>query len=188
MSLTAITPSLLWMGEESPSGVYLLRFHVTQRLQLSLGRFRGGVPLAFAPGPYLYVGSALAHRGASALGRRLLRHAARSKGKAHPLRRHLLAAFPSLPAPDHKRPHWHIDHLLEAPTVVLTSALVIGTSQPLERGLAAWLMQRPIITAPVAGAGASDDPGQTHLLGVVAFSGWWRDLCRAIAYRFVGEL
>jgi Uri superfamily endonuclease len=138
----------------------------------------------FAPGPYLYVGSALAARGATSLGPRLLRHTTRSTGAGHPLRRHLRAAFPTRTLPQTKRLRWHVDYLLDAPAVVLTGAIVLRTTRPLESSLARWLSRRPYTTEPVAGAGASDAPGQTHLLGVVAYPDWWSELCRAIICRF----
>lgn len=188
MSSSASTPSLLFLGEEGPAGIYLLRFHVTRPLQLSLGRFRAGEPLPFDAGPYLYAGSALALRGGSSLAPRLLRHATRTKGATHPLCPRLRVAFPGLLPPQRKRLHWHIDYLLDEPSVVLTGALLMRTSRALESALAAWLIRRPITTVPAAGAGASDLPGETHLFGVLAYGGWWADLCRAIVYRFAEEL
>ncbi|MDT8304834.1 MAG: DUF123 domain-containing protein [Anaerolineae bacterium] len=143
--------------------------------------------LRFYPGPYLYAGSALSSRGASSLGRRLLRHATRSRGAAHPLQRHLRAAFPALSPPQRKRLHWHVDYLLEEPGVVLTGALIMRTRHALEGDLAAWLDHRPDTIIPAEGAGASDAPGQTHIFGVCAHPGWWRDLCRAITCRFAEE-
>lgn len=188
MSLSDSAPSLLFLGEEGPAGIYLLRFHVTRPLQLSLGRLRAGELVPFDAGPYLYTGSALAVRGGSSLARRLLRHATRTTGAAHPLQRHLTTVFPGLLPPQGKRLHWHIDYLLDEPSVVLTGALLMRTSRALEGALAAWLIHRPFTTIPAAGAGASDAPGKTHILGVSAYGGWWADLCRALTYRFAEGL
>ncbi|NLF75010.1 MAG: DUF123 domain-containing protein [Chloroflexi bacterium] len=181
-------PSLVFLGRSGPSGIYLLRLHVTQPLLLALGALHGGRPIGFPPGPYLYVGSALAQRGATSLPRRLLRHATRCAGAPHPLRRPLQLAFPVTSPPARKRLHWHVDYLLEAPAVSLSHALLVYTSRPLERAFAAWVQRRPNITAPVPGAGASDAPGQTHLFAVAPYPGWWADLGSAAARRFAQEL
>jgi Uri superfamily endonuclease len=176
------------LGEDSPTGVYLLRLHVTRPLRVSLGRLRGGRRFAFHRGPYLYVGSALGLRGASCLARRLLRHATRRAGPPQPLQHHLRHAFPAFLPPRAKRLHWHVDYLLDEPAVFLTGALVLRTSCPLESSLAAWLGAKPTTSVPVPGAGASDASGPAHLFGVVPFPHWWPELCRAAAYRFAEAL
>lgn len=181
-------PSLLLLGEEGPAGVYLLRLHVTRPLALALGRLQQGRLFCLAPGPYLYVGSALGRSGSASLGRRLLRHATRSSGPVHPLQRRLRRAFPAVAPPAQKRLHWHVDYLLEQPAAQLTGALALRTARPLEAALAAWLIGRPGIHVPVAGAGASDATASAHLLAVTPFPGWWAHLCRAAARRFAEEL
>lgn len=188
MSLHPHFPALVGLGAPGPSGIYLLRLHVSRPLRLALGALHGGKPFVFPPGPYLYVGSALACRGATSLPRRLLRHASRRDGLPHPLQRPLRLAYPGHRPPAHKRLRWHVDYLLEPPGANLTHALLLHTGRPLERAFAAWVQQRPFITAPVRGAGASDAPGQTHLFAVAPYPGWWADLCSAAARRFAEEL
>lgn len=188
MALRSPIPSLLILGEDGPAGVYLLRLHVTCPLQLSLGRLQGGRHFAFRPGPYLYAGSALGLRGTSSLGRRLLRHASRRAGPPHPLHRHLRHSFPELIPPGAKRLHWHVDYLLDEPTVFLTGALLLRTFRPLESSLAAWLGAKPTTSVPVPGAGASDASEPAHLFSVFPFPRWWTELCRAAAYRFAEAL
>ena len=181
-------PALARLGVPGPSGVYLLRLHLTQPLSLALGALHDGRPFHLARGPYLYVGSALARRGAASLPRRLLRHTSRRQGPPHPLQRSLRLAYPDHLPPAQKRLRWHVDYLLEAPAAFLTHALLLHTAQPLERAFAAWLQQRPFTTAPVPGAGASDAPGQTHLVAVSPYPGWWADLCSSAARRFAEEI
>lgn len=186
-SLTYV-PSLLLLGAEGPAGVYLLRLHVIRPLALSLGKLQQGRLFHLSAGPYLYVGSALGQRGSTSLGRRLLRHATRCSGPAHPLQRRLRCAFPSVSPPPAKRLHWHVDYLLEQSASVLTGALVVRTVRPLEPALASWLIHRPYVHVPIAGAGASDTADSAHLLAVTPFPGWWAQLCRAAACRFAEEL
>ena len=185
-SLTHI-PSLLLLGEAGPAGVYLLRLHLLRPVALSLGKLQQGRIFHFAPGPYLYGGSALGQRGAASLGRRLLRHATRCSGPAHPLQRRLRRAFPAIPPPATKRLHWHVDYLLEQPAALLTGALVLRTARPLESAVASWLIHRPYVHIPASGAGASDTPDRAHDLAVGPFAGWWAHLCRAAIYGFVEE-
>lgn len=188
MSLHPHFPSLICLGAARPSGIYLLRLHVTQSLWVPLGAFQRGKVFHFPPGPYLYVGSALARRGPSSLPRRLLRHATRQSGPPHPLQRPLRHTFPEPSPPDGKRLRWHIDYLLEAPATRLTHALLLPTARPLEAAVAAWVQRRPFVAVPIPGAGASDTPGQTHLFAVTPYAGWWADLCRSAARRFAEEL
>ncbi len=69
------------LSSPTPGGVYLLRIQLIEPLSVVFGRFRKGVVIPLSAGEYLYVGSAL-----GGLGRRLLRHATRSDGSAHPVR------------------------------------------------------------------------------------------------------
>jgi len=78
------------------------------------------------PGTYLDLGSAYGPGGLPAR-----------------LRRHLRAD---------KRPHWHVDHLTTAGTVVRVFALLNGR----ECDLVEFALQVPAIHAPIAGFGSSD--------------------------------
>lgn len=188
MSSHPIFSPLVSLGPAGPSGIYLLRLHVIRPLFLSLGALHGGRLFPFSPGPYLYVGSALAPRGAASLPGRLLRHATRQHGLPHPLQRALRHIYPGHASPAGKRLRWHVDYLLEAPATCLTHALLLHTGRRLESAFAAWLARWPAASAPVPGAGASDAPGQTHLFAVSPYPGWWAELCRSASLRFAEEL
>ncbi len=144
----------------TPGGVYLLRIQVTEPLSVVFGRFRKGVVIPIPAGEYIYVGSAL-----GGLGRRLLRHATRSDGSAHPVRPALIDHFGLTPPPA-KRLRWHVDYLLEQPEASLTHVIAIHTARRIESSLAEWLMHHPDTWIPASGLGASDDKGHTHLLGL----------------------
>ncbi len=153
-------------------GTYLLRIAIKRPLHIALGRFRGGREIFLPAGAYLYVGSARGARGSAALPRRLLRHATRASGAPHPPRPALADFFGEMP-PRSKRLHWHVDYLLEDPAADLDAAYLICDPAPLEAGLARRLLADPRVDAPVVGVGASDDPGGTHLLRVIAPPAWW---------------
>jgi hypothetical protein len=67
-------------------------------------------------------------------------------------------------APAAKRLHWHADYLLEETAVEIRYITVILTALRVESDLARWLAGLPGAVPIVAGFGASDAPGQTHLL------------------------
>lgn len=185
--------SVIILGHAHSGGTYILRLAVRQTITLALGRFKGGKPIAFPAGEYLYVGSALG-KGSAGLARRLVRHASRTGQRPpHPIRAHLIACFsPTNPAallpPTGKRLRWHIDYLLDQPAVDLLGVLAIGSGARLENPLGRWLLADPATFIVEPGLGASDDPGGTHLLGVRAGDGWWAQLPRrlddAFAERF----
>lgn len=185
--MTAAAVTIL--GGQQPGGVYLLHIAVARPLCLPIGRLHGGRPIAFAAGDYLYVGSALASHGAAALAGRLLRHAARSgRQPPHLLRQPMTDAFAEAglgnqpvagarrSAPAQKRLFWHIDYLLDQPAVNLAHVFVLRTPAPLERPLAQMLHDDPHTAIPAPGFGATDDPGASHLFGVVAGAHWWATL------------
>ena len=159
-----------------PGGCYILRLYVASYLSLSFGRFRGGRPVAVPAGDYLYVGSALGHRGASSPAGRLLRHATRSGDRPpHVLRDALLDALssaglaaPGQPLPTGKRLRWHIDYLLDEIAAELIGVTLVRTSSRLESTLARRLADRPGVRPPAAGLGATDLPGETHLFQLVS--------------------
>ena len=173
-------PIFCW-GHDSQGGTYLLRLTVRQPLMIRFGRFRAGELIAVPSGEYLYVGSALAQKGATSLARRLLRHASRSDVQnPHPIRQELLAQFMQMglgPArlqpPTGKKLYWHADFLLDEPTVDLTAVYLIRSPQRLEEPIARWLMNLPQVSLIAPGLGGTDDPGGTHLLRVTAVPAWW---------------
>ena len=153
-------------------GVYLLRMMVREPLCVVFGRFRRGAVIALSAGDYAYVGSAM-----GGLGRRLLRHATRSDGSAHPVRPVLVDHF-GLTPPSVKRLRWHVDYLLDRPEVALTHVIAMHTERRIESSIADWLMARQDTWIPAPGLGASDDKGHTHLLGVALGSTLWADFPR----------
>jgi Uri superfamily endonuclease len=107
------------LGDDSQGGSYLLRIRVEEQLQLTFGRFQKGKPVAVPAGEYLYVGSALADRGATSLARRLVRHATRSGQRgSHPIRDQMLDRFAAiglgrggLRPRRGKKLFWHVDYI-----------------------------------------------------------------------------
>jgi Uri superfamily endonuclease len=116
------------------SGTYLLILHLATPLQqLPIGR----LGLAdFAPGYYLYVGSAF---GAGGLAARLAHHR-----QAHK-----------------QAMHWHIDYL-RAHTY-LQEIWSVACPHRLEHAWGRALLGMDAIRTPVPGFGASDSPLSTHL-------------------------
>lgn len=169
------TPVLI-LGDDVPTGAYVLRLTVRQSIRLAFGRFKGGQPIAIAPGDWLYIGSAMGQRGASTLARRLVRHATRTSGQPpHALRATLIAAFGNdRLLPQHKTLRWHIDYLLEQPEVDLTQVVAIRSSTRLEGAIAQIAIEHARVVEP--GVGASDAPGQTHLLHLAGGEIVWNTL------------
>lgn len=115
-------------------GSYLLIMRLEQELaDLAIGRLGR---FTFAPGFYLYVGSAF---GAGGVRARLAYHARRHK----------------------PRPHWHIDYLRAHAALVETWGLV--SEVRLEQPWAAVLRDAPELSTPVPRFGASDAAGGSHL-------------------------
>jgi len=107
-------------------GVYLLHLHLERPQEISTGALGR---LEFAPGVYLYAGSA-------------------SRGLPHRLRRHFAAE---------KSLRWHIDYLSAHPAVAVRGAWVWDAGRGLEEcALNAIAGGLPGASTPVAGFGASD--------------------------------
>jgi Uri superfamily endonuclease len=75
-----------------------------------------------------------------------------------------------------KKLHWHVDYLLEQPQVELTQVIAIRSPLPVEASLARFLGQEPVTSVISQGLGATDAPGETHLLRVQASETWWHQL------------
>ncbi len=167
---------------ESKGGTYVLRIRVRHKLTLALGRFQSGQAITFARGEYLYVGSALAEQGATTLARRLVRHATRSSRRPHhPLRGHLLRRVHELEmmakdciVSDEKELRWQVDYLLDNSEVELMGIYALRSPTRIEGKLAKLLESDLAISIVEKGIGASDVPGNTHLLRVDADETWWR--------------
>lgn len=109
------------IGSDFQGGTYILRMRLRRALRLKFGRFKGGKVIAMPSGEYAYVGSALSQKGATALGRRLARHASRSEGKpAHRIRATLVKRFREIGLGEGdllpktgKHMHWNVDHFLD---------------------------------------------------------------------------
>jgi Uri superfamily endonuclease len=176
--------SISILGGPHQSGVYVLGLNIAAPLHLALGRFANSKPIDFPAGDYLYVGSALAQRGATSLAPRLLRHATRSgEQPPQPIRALLLTAFvevglgsATLRPPASKRCFWHVDYLLDQPTVALTRLFALRTHHPLEEAVAHLLLHDPQTFVIAHGIGAQDYPNATHLLGIRADEAWWYSL------------
>ena len=158
-------------GDDSITGAYVLTVRVRESLRLAFGRYDGGRLITVPPAAYLYVGSA-GGRGATALAGRLLRHATRTGGRpSHAIRdelhNRLSAAGLVAPLPTAKRLRWHVDYLLDEPAAEIRGVWAIRAAVPLEAALARWLASQPGVVPLAPGLGASDDPGQTHLLRVI---------------------
>jgi len=172
------------LGDTQPSGVYVLRLHVQQPLVVACGRFKGGQPLLFPPGDYVYVGSALGVRGSSTLANRLLRHATRAADRPpQPLRATLVKHGDALGLGDNcalplrpKKLFWHVDYVLNELTVELRQIFALRTTRPLEKTLAQFFEADPATFIVESGIGAQDHPGHTHLLRVQADEAWWAGL------------
>lgn len=184
--------SLVFMGNESQCGSYVLRIHLAEHTALQFGGFRRGKTIQLPAGEYVYVGSAMAKRGAASLANRLLRHATRSGVKEpHKIRGEMLSRFKSVglgngnlkPAAQ-KNMHWNIDHLLDLPAADLTGACIIRTPECLEKRLGQFLERDPHTFAVEKGLGANDVRGNTHLLGLAAGDVWWSTLAGRLSVKF----
>lgn len=184
--------SLVFLGGDSQGGSYILRIRLAEHTELQFGGFKRGKILELPAGEYVYVGSAMAKRGAASLANRLVRHATRSgRNEPHGIRAEMLRRFKSIglgngnlkPA-GQKNLHWNIDHLLDVPAAELTGACVIRTPECLEKRLGQFLERDPHTFAVEKGLGANDVPGNTHLLGLAAGDVWWSTLAGRLSVEF----
>jgi len=160
-------------GGTERQGTYLLFIRLAQSVQLTFGSFRKGKPLLLQAGCYLYLGSALG-KGTNAypLARRLMRHASRTADrKPHTIHKALQQllldnglAPETPPTAAEKKPHWHIDYLLDRPESDIFHILIIRSAEKLEPVLARHLEAAPETSVPAARLGAQDTKNSTHLL------------------------
>lgn len=171
------------LGDAHAGGTYLLRIRVKAAVVVQFGRFQQGSPLLIPPGDYVYLGSALGRQGSMSLPRRLLRHASRSGHKpAHALRPQLQSDLqaifpePKLTLPTNKKLRWHIDFLLDELVTELIHVIVIANGRRLEAELGQMLLGLAETAVLVPGLGATDIPGNTHLLSIPVQDEWWHNL------------
>jgi Uri superfamily endonuclease len=120
-------------------GAYCLCVYVKDEVDVEVGALGR---LSFAPGRYIYVGSAL-----NGLIARVTRHVNTSRGV-------------------HKAIRWHIDYLLKEPVVDIESVYTRLTDMRIECDLAGEVAQRG---EPVKGFGCSDCGCVSHLFLVEGF-------------------
>ncbi len=181
-------PPVVVLGCEGGAGLYMLGIRLRRNLAVAFGRFGGGRPLPLPAGEYLYLGSARAQRGSASLARRALRHTVRAEGgKAQAIQTALVAALrqaglapEGMAPPGRKTLAWHVDFLLERPEAGLTRMVLVRSRTLSEAALGRGLMADPATAVVVPGLGASDVPGNTHLLRLQAGEGWWRELVRSL--------
>lgn len=179
---------ITFWGGVSQCGAYVLWVRAQIDSEIAFGRFRGGRPVPVAAGHYAYVGSAMGQRGASALAGRLLRHATRTGNKPpHAIRAAMADAFAAyqlgpvgLGPPAGKRLHWHVDYLLDESRIEIEAVTVIRTVEDVEGTLARGLAAVPGVVPLLPGLGASDAPGETHLLRLPDDEMDWHDRIKAI--------
>ncbi len=122
------------MNWRSQKGTYILFIEVSHHMKLRIGKL--GV-FDFAPGMYLYVGSAM-----GGFGKRIPRHLKQGKNN-----------------------RWHIDYLLKHARVA--GVLLLPSSQRLEEIVAEKLSHIEAVEPLVPGFGASDSRQATHLFRIV---------------------
>ena len=165
----------------SNGGTYVLKIRVRSRLRLSFGGFQQGKKFTIEPGDYSYVGSALGENGSSTLARRIAKHATRTGRKfPHKIRAGLVRRFVELgmiesdKVNNEKTLFHNVDHLLDRREVDLISVYAIRDPTCIEAALGRLIDDDPATSIIARRLGASDIPGNTHLLRVDADELWWR--------------
>ena len=179
-----IQDSIQFVGGRFTAGSYVLRIRVKKTLTIPFGRFKRGKLICVEAGEYAYIGSALATQGATCLARRLLRHATRTGSKPHPIRDALVSEFQRwgqcVPLPSEKSLHWHVDYLLDQSSAELLAVYVIRSPLRLEAALGRLMMSDKAAKILAPGLGATDVPGNSHLLRIEATEKWWPKLPRRL--------
>lgn len=165
-------PSIRIIGDDAQAGTYILRVRLKEDTTLQFGRFKKGKLISLPVGDYTYVGSALSEKGATSLARRLIRHATRSADKPpHTIREKMIHQFAECGLGDGnllprqgKTLHWNVDFLLDLQSAEIVNIFAIRSPKRLENKIAKWLERGPRTEIIEQGLGASDAPGNTHLL------------------------
>ncbi|MCH8290181.1 GIY-YIG nuclease family protein [Candidatus Poribacteria bacterium] len=169
-------PEIVVLGDNFQCGSYILRIQLKEAVNLRFGRFKKGKLIHLPVGEYAYVGSAF-----SSLASRLVRHATRSGNQPpHRIRAEMIECFKRIglgkqnPLPKRaKKKHWHIDYLVDLQTAEIVNVLLIRSDRKLESTLGKLLENDAHTHVFEKGLGASDLPGHTHILRVVADEMWW---------------
>jgi Uri superfamily endonuclease len=82
--------------------------------------------------------------------------------------------------PKTKKLFWNVDHLLDLENAELVGVFAIRSPVRLEAEIGHWLAADPGTEIIVAGLGANDIPGGTHILRVIGNETWWDALPRQI--------
>jgi Uri superfamily endonuclease len=117
-------------------GAYCLCIAVDREVAVEVGALGR---LVFAPGRYIYVGSAL-----NGLEARILRHLNTGRGALRAV-------------------HWHVDYLLKEPAVSVEAVYTCVSNERMECVIAAAISRRG---RPVKGFGCSDCRCESHLFKV----------------------
>ncbi|MFX1252447.1 MAG: DUF123 domain-containing protein [Promethearchaeota archaeon] len=176
------------LGTSSQAGSYILRIKVSEDLHLVFGHFKKGKVIYLPEGEYVYIGSALARKGAMSLALRLVRHATRSGTKPpHKVRSEIIRVLkcanlgkdcllPRTP----KKLYWNIDFLLDEITAEITHIIAIRSPQKLESKLGTILEHDSHTRIIEKGLGANDIPGNTHILHMESDENWWKALTKKL--------
>lgn len=156
------------IGEVGQSGTYLLRIQVLNDHVLSFGRFKKGKEISIQAREYLYIGSALAKKGATTLGNRLSRHLSRTNGIDHLLRNKLQTFFDDIGIkytsnPSPKQKFWNIDHLNDLSDSEVIGIIFIRSPKALENTWSRFLEADSDTEIFEKGLGANDSNGATHI-------------------------
>lgn len=176
--------SLIFLGDDSSAGTYILRISVPARLKLVFGTGERIKVISLEKGEYLYLGSATAKQGTNSLTQQLVRHATRSDGnEPHKIREVMLSKFEEkglckdglLPKP-FKRPQTVVDHLLDQSIVNLVRVYVIRSSDPIGERLAQRLENDRDALVFNRAVALNESNRTTTLLRVRGGEVWWRHL------------
>ncbi len=154
---------------EHPNGTYVMRIKLTKSRDIVFGRFKKGKIIHLKRGYYVYIGSALAKKGSSALGNRLRRHTSRSNGdKPHQIQSILLGFFDNLGIkytnkPSPKKLFWNIDHLLDMEEAEISDIIFTRNPTPLENSWSEFFEGLTDTYIFEKGLGANDGKGHTHV-------------------------
>ncbi len=169
-------PEIVVLGDNFQCGSYILRIQLEEAVNLRFGRFKKGKLIHLPLGEYAYVGSAF-----SSLASRLIRHATRSENQPpHHIQTEMIECFKriglgkrNLLPKRAKKKHWNIDYLVDLQTAEIVSVFLIRSDRKLESTLGKLLENDAHAHVFEKGLGASDLPGHTHILRVVADEIWW---------------
>ncbi|MFX0064620.1 MAG: DUF123 domain-containing protein [Candidatus Hermodarchaeota archaeon] len=195
MNLNEILSPIIVLGTSSQAGSYILRIKVSEDLHLVFGRFKKGKMIHLPVGEYVYIGSALATKGAMSLALRLVRHATRSgKKPPHKIRSKMIQFFKNIElgkdnllSRKAKNLYWNIDYLLDQMAAELTHVIIIRSHQKLEEKIGKILEREPFTVIIEKGLGANDISGSTHILRTEGDGNWWKVLIQKLD-KLLGQL